>query len=123
MPRYFSTPGAKHAYFRFEATLDEDLYLLDFRWHERASSWYLDIFDENGLEIATGRRVDVNIDLFQGRDKRLPPGYLIAVDESWQGLAPTKQADLGDRVKVVYFTEDEAGSSEESSITITVTPK
>lgn len=99
-------------YFEAKALLDGVIYTLVFRWNVRASAWYLDIWDEQGDQgtlFAAGVRVVCNYPLCAYFTGRQPPGHLVAVDTSGQGLDPGID-DIGGptaRVRLYYMTAAE----------------
>jgi hypothetical protein len=97
-------------YFDLQAPLDGVTYTFSFRWNVRASAWFLDIWDEQGVTLfAAGVRVVVNYPLCAYFTGRKPPGHLIAVDTSGRGLDPGID-DIGGsdaRVKIYYMTSAE----------------
>jgi hypothetical protein len=97
-------------YFDAQAPLDGVTYTLSFRWNVRASGWYLDIWDETGTVLyVAGVRVVANYPLCAYFTGRQPPGHLVFVDTSGQGLDPGL-SDLGSasaRVQLYYLTAAE----------------
>lgn len=94
-------------YFDLQARLDDVTYTLSVRWNVRAAAWYLDIWDEQGVTLfAAGVRLVVNYPLCNYLTGRQPPGALVAVDTSGQGIDPGL-GDLGGssaRVQLYYAT-------------------
>jgi len=90
----------------FAITLEDVPVVLRARWNERASAWYLSIFDESGSPIVQGKRVVVAFPMMQRvSDPRMPPGAFVAVDTELGQTAPG-QFDLGARVQLLYITSD-----------------
>lgn len=88
--------------------LDGTAYRIDLTWRQRAGAWYLDLYTRGGSPIALGRRLDAGWAPLAGvTDERLPPGGLIAI-----GPSDYRRDDLGDRLRLIYFSEDEAGAFE-----------
>lgn len=88
----------------FFVQLDGTTYGFELRWNTRAQGWFLSVLDAQGNLLLAGRRLVIGWGLtgrFRLRDKRLPPGDVMAIDTSGQG----KEAgldDLGTRVVVTY---------------------
>jgi len=102
LPLIPSTPN-----YRVSTTLDGVQYILDIRWNGRAGVWYLDVLDIDEDPIAAGIAVVLGSALgIRTTDARFPPGMLIAVDMSDEGHDAGFD-DLGDRVAVLYYEEDE----------------
>jgi hypothetical protein len=103
LPLVPSTPN-----YRVSTTLDGVQYVLDVRWNGRSGVWYLDIRDVDEDPIAMGIAVVLGSALgIRTVDARFPPGALIAADMSGEGRDAGFD-DLGDRVKVFYYSADEA---------------
>lgn len=69
--------------------LDGRDYLLTFTWNERASRWFLDIADQDGVAIATSLCLVVGVPLIQlSLDERRPPGELVLIDTSGADADP-----------------------------------
>jgi hypothetical protein len=84
-------------------------YLLEFAWSDRESSWYLNIYDQDGNQLATGIKLLLNVDLLRRfNDPRLPPGKLICDVLGGDSVDIGTSADLGERVTVLYVTSDDA---------------
>lgn len=82
--------------------LDGTGYLLEFVWNQREGRWYFRIATEQNVTIQGTRKLVVDYDLLSTCvDSRRPPGKLVALDTSKQGLAAAYD-DLGARVKLVY---------------------
>ena len=90
-------------HFEFSVDLDDEVFVLEMRWNERDSSWYLTIKDSLDTILIAGRKVLVNLPL-TSRFRRLgmPKGELIAIDTTGEDLDPG-ESDLGSRVQLVYF--------------------
>lgn len=82
-------------------------YVFDVRWNARAESWYMDILAADETPIRMGIRLVLGT-LLGGRSVSLafPAGALRARDLSNEGREAAFD-DLGTRVVVYYFTEDE----------------
>lgn len=83
-------------------------YELGFRWNARAGAWYLDLYDDGGTALFTGRKITVNNDLLgRSRPDGFPPGILWAQDGAEVPTEPGLR-DLGSRVLLVYFATVDA---------------
>ena len=80
-------------------------YLVSFSWNER-SGWYVGLATSEGDALFPPRRIREGRDLLAScTDSRRPPGRIILVDTL--GLyGEASFDDLGDRYKLVYYTED-----------------
>lgn len=93
--------------YRMGITLDDVPYIFDVRWNERDSSWYFDLLDVNEDPIRLGIKLVLGSPLgWRCTDDRFPKGILMAEDLSHAGREATID-DLGTRVVVYYFSEDE----------------
>ena len=90
-----------------ETTLDGRSYLLEFRWNERESAWYLNIYTDLGSLISAGNklcldwpvaRLSNHIDMY--------PGFIIPMDNTGSKAEPTFSS-LGRSVKLYYFDGEE----------------
>jgi hypothetical protein len=99
-------------HFTERVTLDGAAYTLEFRWNEREASWRFSLGTADGTPIAVGLKVRPSYVLSLGwriADARRPPGVFAVIDTSGAN-APPGLNDLGNRVRVVYFTADEMAS-------------
>lgn len=89
-------------------TLDGKEYVLRFRWSERSSCWYLQVLDSNENVLTGLLRIILNLNLLRlhRTTDGVPPGAILAVDNSSREERPGF-AELGDRVRLIYLTEDE----------------
>lgn len=86
--------------------LDDEYFVLTFRWNHRAQRWYMDVADTTGVMVASGLAVCADTPLtahLAGYD-RMPRGILVAVDGTDSGIDPGLE-ELGQRVKIVYLEE------------------
>lgn len=84
--------------------LDDEYFILTFRWNDRAERWYLDIADAASAPIVSGLVVCADTAMtghLTGYD-RMPQGILVAVDGTGSGTDPGHD-ELGQRVKVIYL--------------------
>lgn len=80
---------------------------LGVRWNERDGAWYLDVFDADGVEIATGVKVVLGAALGGWVDHWLfRAGMMRAVDLTGSGV-DAGRLDLGSRIQVVRYRLDE----------------
>lgn len=104
--------------YRQVTTLDGRDYVLRFNFNQREGKWYLSIGDERDVNIVHGIKVVPLVSLLRKvKDARKPPGLLMARDltasdaafelgEKIIDLDPGLN-DLGGRVALFYFLEDE----------------
>lgn len=86
-------------------TLDGIEYLFRFDWSDREQRWYLTISDIDEKELASGIKIIANWPLLRRFvNPALPRGTLMAADLSPQNGEPPTYAELGQRVKLVYFS-------------------
>lgn len=98
------------ARYSFEVDLDDVNYSLSFEWNDRDSGWYLSVFSSEGTPLLQGRRVVLGYPLLNLYSlSGLPSGALIAVDSSGKNEEPGS-GDLGERVKLLYFTAAEVAA-------------
>ncbi len=91
--------------YRVSTTLEQDQYIFDLHWTEPAG-WFIDALEVDGTPIFRCRLV---LGTFLGRrvSHRLTRrGVLVPVDLSGEGREPGLD-DLGTRVEVRYYPEDE----------------
>lgn len=94
--------------------LDGRDYLLTFRWNQRESKWYLDIRDQDAVDIVLGIKIVVNKPLLGTlvTGEARPPGDIIATDlttvpDDGKVAYDPGRNELGGRVVLLYFDEDE----------------
>lgn len=89
--------------------LDQVEYAFEFRWNDRAASWFFLLSDSTGALICS-RRLLVNWPLLGSlvRDGR-PAGELIALDLQDLGT-PIGLNDLGDRIVLDYLDAGEVAA-------------
>lgn len=96
-------------FYDFEIDLDLRTFAFEFRWNERAGSWFMQIRDLAGNILLAGRRVVLDLPLLaRFRDPRLPDGELLVIDTTGQQREPGLD-ELGPdaRCKVLYFSRAE----------------
>lgn len=83
---------------------------IDMAWNGRDETWWMNLYTEQGDAIVVGTPLVPDWDLLgRYRDSRLPAGHFFAVDTSGAGLPPGRN-DLGDRVQLVFFTDEEVAA-------------
>lgn len=88
-------------------TLDGIEYVLKFDWNDRENRWYLSLYDVSETPLATGIKIVSNWPLLRRfTSANMPPGSLMAADLSPQGGESPMYADLGVRVKLLYFPKN-----------------
>lgn len=101
------TGDGTNPFFSLQAVLDDVTYTLEFRWNERLVAWFMSVFDAEGTtQLMMGVRVVADWTLGAYFTGAPFTGLIIASDTSGQGLDPGF-ADLGDRVKLFYFSQAE----------------
>lgn len=86
--------------------LDGREYQLTFRWSQRSGRWSLDLADQDGAAIVTGRVLAPSLRLLRGvRDSRRPSGDIVLVDQRSvrEGLDDPTFTSLGDRHVLLYL--------------------
>lgn len=90
--------------YTIRVTLDGREYVLGLDYSEREDRWWLSVSDVAGTPLATGIKLVANWPLLHQRvSPDLPPGHLVAVDVSNSGGEPPGFADLGRRVRLLYY--------------------
>ena len=105
MPREITTRSdlRKH---RQRVELDGTEYRVVLTWRQRPRAWYMDLYTGGGDPIALGRRLSPGWSPQRtASDERLPPGALLVA-----GPEGYSRTDLGDRLRLLYYTEDEIAS-------------
>lgn len=98
---------------RQATSLDGTAYLIDLSWSTRSETWYISVFQPQGVEAPTpviqGIALRIGYPVLAGvvMDGR-PLGEIIAVDLSGAGDDPGHE-DLGTRVRLYYYTAAELG--------------
>lgn len=82
-------------------------YILRLDYHERQDRWFIHIFDQDGILLASGAKLITNWELFSTRrwDPRMPTGYLIPMTlGGYKEPRPDPPGfyDLGRRVFLYY---------------------
>lgn len=84
-------------------SLDGDLFILQFRFNTRDSSWYLDLKLEDGTFIRAGLRLVPNFPLLRLLSRADAPKGEIAVLDTRPVPAPPGQDELNKEVPLVYL--------------------
>lgn len=93
-----------------QATLDGVLYSLVFQWNERQNSWFMSVYDSTfATNLIGDRKCVVNTLIDPNFTGRQPGGLFLWIDT---GNPPDSAVDpgyddLGNRVKLQYFSVDE----------------
>ncbi len=89
----------------FTTQLGETKYIFDARYNDRSGVWTVDLYDDSSKAL-----IAASLPLVIGQDLLEPYnfgiGSLLCVDTTSQGLDAGPD-DLGDRVKVYWFSPDE----------------
>lgn len=88
--------------------LDGTVYGLEFYWNARAGGWFLTLWNAQlTAPLLSGRRLVLGAQLLgRYRNAALPPGDLLVVDMTGDGVEPGLK-DLGLRAKLVYYGADD----------------
>lgn len=94
--------------FTLRVTLDGQDYTLGFDWNDREGRWYCSISDGSGVLIQGAKKVLANWPLLRAAKTsaqagRVPPGDLIPCDLGNPSGDPPGFAELGGRVRILYF--------------------
>lgn len=101
--------GAPLPFFDFQVPLDGATYTLQIRWNVRASSWYMDVLNEQSdVVYIAGLRLCADWPLAAYNTGRRPEGGFVLVDSAGEGADPDI-ASLGVRHRLMYFTAAELG--------------
>lgn len=92
-------------WFAYEIVVDSTTYVFEYRYSDRAESWYLDIFDVNRAPVRTGIRIVVGWQL-NLRDLNLFEGTLMCVRLDDKGDVDPVESDFPSEVILAYFTGD-----------------
>lgn len=88
-------------------SIGDTTYRLAFSWNEREGFWYMDISTDDDDPILLGLKLVANWELMRRfADERLPDGQILVLDQSGRDEDPGRN-DLGDRVILVFATNDE----------------
>lgn len=92
----------------FTTQLGDVKYVLDIRFNDRSGVWTLDLYDDVSKAL-----IAASIPLVVGQDLLEPYnfgiGSLLCIDGSGQG-SDAGPDDLGDRVKLYWFSADEVSA-------------
>jgi len=92
-------------------TLASRDYLLTFEWSQRDGAWRLSVADQDGVAIASGRRLSTGYPVLRGvLDARRPPGDLVVVDTMASDTRAPEDptfSSLGPRHALVYLDPGE----------------
>lgn len=88
--------------FEFDISLDGETYTFDFHFNTRVGLWFFSISKSFGEPSISPIPLIVDYPLTETfKTADVPPGSLIAVDESDQSIDPGRE-DLGSRVNLYY---------------------
>jgi len=93
-------------------SLDGRDFILTFQFNFREWRWYLDLADQDGLEIVSGVKLQANEDVLRiVVDERAPPGALVVQHLPSQADPPIEPRDpgaeqLGELIKLIYIEEE-----------------
>lgn len=95
---------------RQQMSLGEKTYELYFYWNTRQASWYMSIREGDGAPIVEGIRVvaeQLLLDGYKSRERLLPEGDLLLVDQQNPPKNGIGFSELGKRYILVYLSEEE----------------
>lgn len=109
-------------FYTYTAQLEGKSYRFSFSFNSRAQTYYFDLADEDDVRIFCGVRL-VNDYPIAGRfrDLRKPPG-LFALISLESDNSDAALADLGRRVRFLYFDSDDLPEAEAVSLDLVVEP-
>jgi hypothetical protein len=105
--------STKDSNYRQRTVLDGVEYELLFRWNQRESKWYMEIYDTEGTLVSAARKVTVdNLQSLPAAGYKVTAsgnvrnyGILLPLDMTGLGNEPGLR-DLGDRVLYFYIDSD-----------------
>lgn len=93
--------------FTEDVVIDNVVYSLHFKWNGRAKAWIMDIAAQDGETLISGLKILPSWELIEiYTNTKLPPGNIFILDTDNTDVVPGR-FELGNRVKLIYFTEDE----------------
>jgi hypothetical protein len=96
-------------HYDMQVVLEGVTYTLEFRWNARDAAWYMNLMTEAGVAIWMSIKIVVDLPLaFRCKNPLKPPGKFIAFDTTGAKADPG-EADLGNRVQLLYFEKSEIG--------------
>lgn len=91
--------------------LDGTFYRFDFSWNETEGYWAVTLSQDDASPLFQGLRLTLGVNMLrQFVDEAFPPGALVLVDTSGQGIEPGRDDLSNGRVRVVYRTAAEVAS-------------
>lgn len=87
-------------------TLDGDEFKYRVYWNSFYNRWYMDWYDISGTALSTGTKITVGQGLIKSR---LFKGSIVVTSIN-SNTAPPGLGELGNRVKLIYITEEEYGT-------------
>jgi hypothetical protein len=102
-------PVANSSASRQEIIIEDVPYGLNLIWNERAGAWSLGLDDRDGLQILSGRRVVLQLDLFYGYRHLpgMPQGFLYALDTTNKLKSVSREDLIIGRAILQYYTQAE----------------
>lgn len=101
---------SQSARFSYDIELNGEIFHLKFSWNSREESWYMDIQDQNEVNILTGIKLVINYFLLEQYKayENLPKGdfklWDIQLDPTTGGLTFD---NFGRRYQLFFLTDDE----------------
>lgn len=96
--------------YTIEVELNSEVFRLRFIWNSREQSWYMDILDQDDIEILTGIKLVINYELllqYEAYDN-LPKGEFILWDlEKNPKTGGVTFDNFGRRYQLIFFTDEE----------------
>ncbi len=106
----FVTDGAREEDLR--VALDGTAYRLAFAWNTTEEYWALDLRRDDGTYLFRGLRLTLGVNILrQFVAAGFPPGSLVAVDTSGQGVEAGRDDLYSGRVTLVYLTAAEVAGA------------
>jgi hypothetical protein len=96
--------------YQFSTELDGTVYVVQVRWNDRAESWFFSLLTSDEEPLISGSAIVLGSVIgIRSLDTRVPTGTFIVSDLSGENREPGFN-DLGSRVVMSYFTEQEIAS-------------
>ncbi len=96
-----------------ETVLNNEVFRLRFFWNTREEFWYMDIMDQNDVNILTNVKLVINYSLLQQYEaiETLPKGDFILWDVEQNPIIGGVTVDnYGVRYNLLFFTNEELAS-------------
>ena len=95
--------------YTFSTALSNAVYTFRVYWNSRSEVWYMDVYTDDETLLRAGVPLLLGVELDKGRSAEWPDGRFLVYDTENSGVDATLD-DLGTRVQLWYFTNDELGA-------------